>query len=275
MARAPHARLFVAVDPPLEVCDELAAWARAALAGLRADAAATRDSPAPGAIRLLRPETMHVTLCFLGARPVDQIDLVAAALQACAAPRLRVDLGAPLWLPPRRPRSLALEVGDRAGELARLAAKVSDAIAATIDWRPDRRRFRGHLTVARLGRGGARRARRSRVGRRGAGGAESAAPATDASPLAPTPQLSFDVRELVLYRSLLSREGARYEALATCELRGDESSPAWPSSSSSTSSVGSDEPGAAGQGGGRSSSAPDTEDEPSSSQPRSTPSSQE
>lgn len=274
MSRGATARLFVAVDPPPDVCDELAAWARAALGGLRADATATGESPAPRAVRLLRPETMHVTLCFLGARPVDQIDLVAAALQACAAPRLRVDVGAPLWLPPRRPRSLALEVGDRAGELARLAAKLGDAIAATIDWRPDRRRFRGHLTVARLGRGGARRARRSRAGRRGAGGAESAASEIDALPLAPTPQLSFDVRELVLYRSLLSREGARYEALATRELRGDESSTAWPSSSS-TSSAGSGEPGAAGQGGGGSSSSPDSEDEPSSSQPRSTPSSQE
>jgi 2'-5' RNA ligase len=274
VSRGATARLFVAVDPPQEVCGRLAAWARAALGELHADAAAAGESPAPAQVRLLRPETMHVTLCFLGGRPIDQIDAIAAALSACAAPDLRLHVGAPLWLPPRRPRALALEVGDRAGELARLAARVGDVLAATIDHQPERRRFRGHVTVARIGHGGDR-ARRSRANRRRDGGAgRDAPPATGGSPLAPTPQLSFDVHELVLYRSLLSREGASYEALARSDLRAaDASSPAWPSSSSASGVSGADS-GATGQSSAGSSSS-SSDDDPCSSHSRSEPPSQE
>lgn len=201
-SRNATARLFVAVDPPPAVCGELAAWARAALGRTHA--------------RLLGAETMHVTLCFLGARPVGEIDAIASAVERCPAEHLLLHVGAPLWLPPRRPRTLALEVGEQAGELTRLHASLCEELAAAIDWQRERRRFRAHVTVARLGRD--------------AGAREGAA-------LAPSPQLSFCPRELVLYRSLLAPEGASYEALTARELPASSAESSEEGSSASPSSL--------------------------------------
>jgi 2'-5' RNA ligase len=221
----------VAIDPPEEVCGELAAWARAALGGVRAGDPNRREHPSPAKVRVLGAETMHVTLCFLGARPVGEVETIAATLQAPPAQGVALDVGAPLWLPPRRPRALALELHDRTGALTQMHASVRDALAGAIDWQPERRRFRPHVTVARIGRGGGRRARAS-VHRRGRSDADADGAPQDLA-LAPSPQLSFAVGELVLYRSLLSREGARYEAIATralLESNGDSESSSSPPS---------------------------------------------
>lgn len=232
--RAATARLFAAVDPPAAVREHLASWAREVSAALRGQAGSGGGpgAPAGGAgraqdakLRLLAPETMHVTLCFLGARPVAEIDALADALEQCEVPRAaELSLGAPLWLPPRNPRSLALEIGDGEGEgwLELMQRAIVEAFAQAIAWEPDRRRFRAHVTVARIGRGKPSRSRRaSRSGGRSAsagkgGGGEEA----DARGpfLPPTPQLSFTPGAVVLYRSWLDPEGASYEALATREL---------------------------------------------------------
>lgn len=211
MAHGATARLFAAVDPPAAMREALASWARESGAALR-----TRGAK----VRLLAPETMHVTLCFLGARPIAEIDLLAGALERCAVPEVGpVSLGAPLWLPPREPRSLALELRDPEGGLAALQQVVSEAFAGAIEWEPERRRFRAHVTVARLGRAGkpSRRRAQSRLPReRRRSHAEEPVEAAPALP--PTPQLSFTPQAVVLYRSWLDPEGARYEPLAAREL---------------------------------------------------------
>ena len=93
------ARLFVAVDVPPAVREELAAWAREV-----ASALGFKEPPAASApLRVLDPEAQHLTLCFLGSRPVDEIDTIGAAVSACAGYVDEVSVGAPLWLPPRRP----------------------------------------------------------------------------------------------------------------------------------------------------------------------------
>jgi 2'-5' RNA ligase len=227
----------VAVDPPEEVCGELAAWARAALGGAGAPDPHRRERGSPAKVRVLGAETMHVTLCFLGGRPIGEVETIAAALQAPPAQGVELHVGAPLWLPPRRPRALALELHDRTGALTVVQASVRDALAGAIEWQPERRRFRPHVTVARIGRGGSRRARAS-VRRRGGSDAEGA---PSDLVLAPSPQLSFAVGELVLYRSLLSREGARYEAIATralVESNGDSELPSSPPSPPSSAGGG-------------------------------------
>src|SRR5437588_446428 len=66
-----RARLFVALELPVAARDILARWRAAAL----------RETP------VLRPvplEHLHVTLCFLGSRPVREIDAIAAACGAAA-----------------------------------------------------------------------------------------------------------------------------------------------------------------------------------------------
>jgi RNA 2',3'-cyclic 3'-phosphodiesterase len=234
MARGATARLFAAVDPPAAVREQLASWAREVSAALRGQAGPGGGSGAPAGgagraedakLRLLASETMHVTLCFLGARPVAEIGALATALEQCEVPQAgELSLGAPLWLPPRNPRSLALEIGegDDDGWLELLQRAIVEAFAQAIAWEPDRRRFRAHVTVARIGRGKpsrSSRARRSgaRSASAGKGGGGEEADARGPF-LPPTPQLSFTPGAVVLYRSWLDPRGATYEALATREL---------------------------------------------------------
>jgi 2'-5' RNA ligase len=245
VSRAASARLFIAVDPPPAVCGELAAWARAALGGLRGLDAERARAGGFEQVRVLAPETMHVTLCFLGARPLGEIAAIADALEDCPAALDReLSLGAPLWLPPRRPRALALAVhgGEDGDELERLQLAVRDAVSRAIDWQHERRRYRGHVTVARLKPASGKRERRRRR-ERGAREAAEAVRAEVVEPALPaTPQLSFRPRELVLYRSWLSPDGASYEAVATRMLESSaESSPRSSASSSAESGAGAPE----------------------------------
>ncbi len=192
MARDTTARLFAAVDPPAEVAGELSRWARSAARGGGGEAPA---------LRVLDAASLHVTLLFLGERPHGEIAALSAAL-AEAAERSRcceIETGAPLWLPPRRPRALSVEIHDPSGELAGLQAEVVRALCSVTDRPPVKppRRFRAHVTVAR----------------------SRALPRKPVT-LAATPQLRFDVREAVLYRSRLDPGGARYEQLASAPLGG-------------------------------------------------------
>jgi 2'-5' RNA ligase len=184
------ARLFVAVDPPADACEELTTWARTAIRGL-----GPRGGGSAG-VRVLDPELLHVTLCFLGSRPVEEIAAIDQALEGCAMPVGELSIGAPLWLPPRRPRALAVEVrDDPEGGLAALHETLLDALARACGWHEERKRFRAHVTLARM-----------RDGPRGSAAARV---------LPATPALSFTPASIVLYRSWLSPAGAAYEALAT------------------------------------------------------------
>lgn len=192
--------MFVAADPPLEVREALAEWARAVAPSVETNAGRGIR------LRVLDVEALHITLCFLGARPVGELDALAAALPPCAGHACDLTLGAPLWLPPRRPQALSVEVHDEEGELARLQADVSAALAAASAWEPERRRFRPHVTVARV-RGNAGAGRRGR---------DRGVPLPPVA--AATPPLGFMAESLVLYRSWLEPSGARYEAIARCSL---------------------------------------------------------
>ncbi len=186
MTRGATARLFVAVDLPAPVRAELARWARTA-------ALSSRSSG--GRLRLLDPELLHVTLCFLGEQPTGRIESVARSLASvCPAPVGELSLGAPLWLPKRRPHALAVELRDDAeGALEALRDALARALAATCEHAPERRRFRPHVTVARLHP-------RDAPSERG---------------LPATPPLSFSPQSVTLYRSWLTPTGAVYEELAT------------------------------------------------------------
>lgn len=176
-ARARTDRLFVALDPP--------APARAALAAFRgrADPAVWRPVP---------DEALHVTLVFLGHRPAGEADAVGEVVRACAGPAADLALGGALLLPPRRPRALAAEVRDPSGALAALQARLAGALGEAGLHEPERRPYRPHATVARL-----------RAGER--------------APRGPVPDdpepVAFAGEAVTLYRSLLSRAGARYEPL--------------------------------------------------------------
>ncbi len=197
MHRAPTARLFVAVDPPRGVRDQLAAWAGAAL---REGSRRQVDSP----LRVLDAERLHVTLCFLGNRPVGDIESIASRLGTCGRSMGELSVGAPLWLPPRRPRALAVELHDEEGLLGSVQESVVIALGDLGESQPTpagrtptkHRNFRPHITVARM---------------------RSSAASRDRT-LPPTPALAFQPSGLILYRSWLSPDGASYEALASYPL---------------------------------------------------------
>jgi 2'-5' RNA ligase len=178
------ARLFAALDLPAEVRDALGAFGRAAAA----------EDPA---LRAVRDDALHVTLAFLGHRPLEDIDAARAAVRSVAAPVPALELGDVLWLAPRRPRVLTIEVRDPTGALARLQAACSEALAGAVGYDPEHRAFRPHVTVARV-RHGAGPPRRE----------------LDAPPSA-----RFDGEALTLYRSWLGGGPARYEPLERVSLR--------------------------------------------------------
>ena len=110
-----------------------------------------------------------------------------------------LSVGAPLLLPPRRPRVLAVELHDPEGDLTILQSRAASAMSRASGWEgSERHGFRAHVTVARM-RSDSRWV-----------------PASD--PLPPTPQLHFVPERVVLYRSWLAPDGASYEALASCGL---------------------------------------------------------
>ena len=152
----------------------------------------------PGA-RGLEPESLHVTLCFLGEHLLQDVPEIARACRVLACqPRVMLTLGPVLWLPDKRPRALAVGLEDDNPALGRLQSTLSRALQAGGWYRPQRRRFLGHVTVARIAAG-------------------TALPV----PAVPMPSpLRFISAAVTLYRSHLAAGGARYQPLETVGLNG-------------------------------------------------------
>jgi 2'-5' RNA ligase len=138
-----------------------------------------------------------MTLCFLGALPVSEIEPIGAAVAEAvggfsgggAVPGLV--LCAPTWLPRRRPNVLAVRVEDSLGALAAVQSALADVLVAGGWYAPESRPFLAHVTVARVRRGGRVR------------------PADLVSP----PPLEFAGAAITLFRSRTDPAGARYEPL--------------------------------------------------------------
>lgn len=153
-------------------------------------------------VRWVRAEDLHVTLRFLGEIGQERI------------PRLRETVGretrriAPFPLAlgdlqafpsPERPRVVALTL-DSGESLARLAEAVERGVVAS-GFDPEPRPFRAHLTLGRI--------RRVRF--------------PDAEAVAPADPATFEVREVVLFRSQLRPTGAVYTPLEHFALGGGDS----------------------------------------------------
>lgn len=178
--------MFVALDLSEPARGELAAWC----AGLFADRSDLRPVPA---------DHLHVTLAFLGWQDEAAAGAIAEAAMAAAAglSRPRLTPGEPRAVPDRRPRLFALDLVDEAGRATALQAAASDALEQAGVYRPERRPWWPHITIARVKRG-ARRVEPL---------------AADPPPLGP-----IEPGELTLYRSTLRPQGALYEPLARVAL---------------------------------------------------------
>ncbi len=190
--KSPRARLFVALDLPRAAREGIVAWGKEALAD--------------PALRPVAPESLHVTLAFLGYRPEKEIERIAAVVEGSAAPAPWVELRDPEQRPPRgRARLFALPVLSPGAEA--LQAGLEQGLVEAGFHEPEKRPFWPHVTVARV-RPEARGSRR---------------PAVVSNPPAKLPEGLSEARicrRMTLYRSELQPQGARYVPLAQVELPG-------------------------------------------------------
>ncbi len=177
--------MFVALDLPEAARTAIASWRDRLMAGR-------------GDLRPVAPASLHVTLAFLAWQDEEDAERIAesafAAATGVGVPRLAAARVRPL--PPRAPRLFALDLEDEDGRAVALQAAVSAALAEGGWYRPEKRPFWPHLTLARVKRG------------------ERAGPLEGP----PAPSEPFEADGVTLYRSTLRPQGALYERLARTSL---------------------------------------------------------
>ena len=182
----------MALDLPEATREGLVAWGREALADR--------------ALRPVAPESLHITLAFLGSRPEKEVEAIAAAVRESAAPAPWVELRDPEQRPPRgRARLYALPAISPGAEA--LQSGLQERLVNEGFYEPEKRPFWPHVTVARV-RSETRGSRR---------------PAVVSKPPGPIPEELVEPRlavRMALYRSELQPTGARYVPLAQVELPG-------------------------------------------------------
>ncbi len=128
-------RLFVALDIDDSIREKITRF----LDGVR--------EFAPDA-RWVRPESLHVTLKFIGERAEEEVGRIKAALSAVEANRVEMEIRGYGFFPSARaPRVFWIGI-ESDSRLPVLSAKVQDALA-TMDIAKDEHAFNAHLTLAR------------------------------------------------------------------------------------------------------------------------------
>jgi len=191
--KSPRARLFVALDLPETLREGIVVWGRREL----------RDP----ALRVVGPQSLHVTLAFLGYLPERAIGELGEIVRRLRAPAAPIELDDPVAKPSlRRARLFALPAVSPSAVL--LQGELEKMLVASHLYKPEKRPFWPHVTVARVksaGRGSKR-------------------PAAVEKPPGPLPKRLLEPAlcvRVTLYRSELQPQGARYTPLAQVELSED------------------------------------------------------
>ncbi len=188
--KSPRARLFIALDLPDGLRNDLVAWSERELC----------DS----ALRVTPPESLHITLAFLGYLPERKIGRLVAIVERLSSPAPEIELGDPVAKPaPARARLFALPADSPAAVM--LQRELQEALVEARLYEPEKRPFWPHVTVARV----------KSVGRR------SKRPMAVEKPPGELPKKLLGPARCVrvtLYRSELNPMGARYTPLARVEL---------------------------------------------------------
>jgi 2'-5' RNA ligase len=182
-------RLFLAVELPGEVREAAAAHA----ARLRRYTGVRASWP--------RPESLHLTLKFLGdveGARVESLSSVATAAAAGLDPFILTIEGAGTFPPRGNARVLWLGVRDEAGQLSRLQLRLDNECAAH-GFPRESKPYKPHLTLARL---------------RAFQPPELVAALSDEHRRARFGPHTFRVSEFVLMRSELGPGGSRYTPLS-------------------------------------------------------------
>jgi RNA 2',3'-cyclic 3'-phosphodiesterase len=185
--------LFVALDLPEKLREGIVAWGNSELRDL--------------ALRVVAPESLHVTLAFLGYLPEKKIERLAEIVRGLEAMAPTLQLEDPVAKPSlRRARLFALPAVSPAA--AALQHELEQKLVPERLYRPEKRPFWPHVTVARVksaGRGSRR-------------------PAVVERPPGVLPKRLLEPAlcvRVTLYRSVLQPQGSRYTPLAQVELSRD------------------------------------------------------
>ncbi len=196
--KSSRARLFVALDLPERIRAGLTRWQ-------------TEELSDP-ALRPMREEALHVTLCFLGSTEERRVPRITEIVTSIPARGVGMQLEAePSPLPKGRPALYA--IGARSEAAVELQAELSGALAAAHLYTPEKRAFWPHVTVARV-----RSERRppERGERRGKGRPRRVSEPPGRLPDELTEP--FEVVRIALYRSMLKPQGAEYARLDGVDL---------------------------------------------------------
>ncbi len=132
-------RTFVAIDLPEEVKAELAS----VIAGLRQK----NDR-----VRWVKPDSMHLTLKFLGDIPEQSVGPLSAELDTAARDFTPLSLaveGLGAFPNLRRPRVVWAGLSGEIEGLRQIASRV-DKACASFGVKPEKRPFQAHITIGRL-----------------------------------------------------------------------------------------------------------------------------
>ena len=194
-------RLFVALDIDDNIRKRIARF----LDGVREFA---RDA------RWVQPESLHVTLKFIGEQSEPQMDEIKKALQSIEAACFEMSFRGYGFFPTTRaPRVFWIGI-EADSKLASLAAMV-DSRLASLDIPKEQHAFNPHLTLARGG-GGSGSPRKQKADRPN----RSFQRLQEKLLALPTPEFgTMTAREFFLYQSRLSPSGSKYTKLAGFALR--------------------------------------------------------
>jgi 2'-5' RNA ligase len=157
------------------------------------------------AARWVDPETIHLTLIFLGAIEETELSGLEEALGSAAAahPPFDLALAGGGTFPPRRPARVAWIGVEPAPTLGPLQGDVSAAAARAVDYEPESRPYNPHITLARCPDNWPRPAIETFT-------------TAFAGPLGEP----FPVSRLALFESRLQPGGARYRVIKAFPLAG-------------------------------------------------------
>jgi 2'-5' RNA ligase len=184
-------RTFISVHIPDAVRREIGAL----VDGLR---------PLAGDVKWVRPESLHLTIKFLGDVEESRIAAIGTAVETAvsAKPAFDIALGGTGAFPnPRRPSVLWIGVPLGAEPMAGLASGIESALAG-LGFEREKRPFSAHLTIGRV---------------RPAGNAGRTVERMAESGFACDP---FRVDAVHVMKSELHRSGAEYTILRTLKLQG-------------------------------------------------------
>jgi 2'-5' RNA ligase len=189
-------RLFVALDIPDDIRGRIARFADG-VRGFAEDA------------RWVRPDSLHVTLKFIGEQPESQLEALGRVLSAIHSAPVKIHFRGYGFFP--TPKSARVFwIGLEAGPLLASLAGAVDGALSSLGIAKEERAFSPHLTLARASGGpGA-------PGRHRSDGSSSTFAHLQEKLLAwPSPDFgTMTAREFFLYQSQLSPKGSRYAKLA-------------------------------------------------------------